>query len=230
MRIENDRAIFKKGYPGIVPFLMEEYQGEISFEIYSGIKKTVEAFSKRFAGRYFSKEALTDIATSLDGYLEKHGYERDTVGTTLYYYQYEMKQGASLDRSLVTENTVMLTEALSDRLSGNKTTFSLRELLDKGLAAFVTVEDGKAVAIATVNECLNEGAASEVTVETAIAYRQKGYAVSCVTALCDYLLSQGCSVVYCCRNNHTKSNRVAKRVGFERVGRFYAVSAYRKHT
>lgn len=107
------------------------------------------------------------------------------------------------------------------------TTFSLHELLEKKLESFVVIEEGAVVAIATVNERLQKGSVLEVTVETSPRYRQKGYAVSSVTALCGYLLDKGAVVAYCCRNTHVKSNRVAKRVGFERVGRFYAVSAYR---
>ena len=63
--------------------------------------------------------------------------------------------------------------------------------------------------------------------ETSPRFRQRGYAKSTVTALAEYLLDKGAVVAYCCRNTHTKSNKVAKGTGFSRVGRFYAVSAYR---
>ena len=109
----------------------------------------------------------------------------------------------------------------------NLTTFSLEELLDKSIVAFVTVVDSQVVAIATVNETLEETNCLEVTVETAVKYRGKGYALSNVAALTAYLIEKGATVAYCCRNNNTKSTKIARHVGFERVGRFYAVSAYR---
>ncbi|MBQ7364051.1 MAG: GNAT family N-acetyltransferase [Clostridia bacterium] len=227
MKIENDRAIFRKGYPGIVPFLMEEYRGKVSFEVYAGIRSLAETFQKRYEGRYFSKDALTFIASGMDPYLQKNGYERDTVGMTLYYYHYEMTPSQTPDLSLILDNTYRLCDLPEAMLCENLTTFSLRDLLERSLESFVTVEDGKVVAIATVNERLESGTVPEITVETAPAYRRRGYALSCVAALCDYLLKKGSPVAYCCRNTHTKSNRVAKRVGFVRVGRFYAVSAYR---
>ena len=95
--------------------------------------------------------------------------------------------------------------------------------------AYVVIEDGMVVAIATVNERLERGGVAELTVETSPRYRGRGYALSTVTALCGYLLERGAIVAYCCRNTHTKSNKVARHVGFARVGRFYAVSAYRIH-
>ena len=109
----------------------------------------------------------------------------------------------------------------------NRTTFALSELLAKSIVAFVTVREDEVVSIATVNETLENTNCLEITVETAVAHRGKRYAESNVAALTAYLLEQGATVAYCCRNTNTKSNKIARRVGFERVGRFYAVSAYR---
>lgn len=227
MRIENDKKIFSAGYPAIVPFLMEEYRGEISFEIYSGIRKEVRLFEKSFQGRLFTERALASISSSIDPYIEAHGYERDKKGATRYYYSYEAKDREAIDTSLIQKNTCLLTKEIAESAK-NRTTFSLSDLVEKGLAAFVTVIDGDVVSIATVNETLENTNCLEVTVETAVLHRGKKYAESNVAAITAYLLEQGATVAYCCRNTNTKSNKIARRVGFERVGRFYAVSAYRK--
>lgn len=227
MRIENDREIFDAGYAGIVPFLIEEYKGEVSLEVYAGAEEAARVYLARYEGRLFSKEALSFVARSLDRYLLANRYERDTVGETLYYDQYELTDDASLEPSLINGATHRLTASLLKGIKKNLTTFSLDELLAKRLAAFVVVEEGAVVAIATVNERLKRGRVLEVTVETAPRFRQKGYALSTVTALSAYLLDKGATVAYCCRHTHTKSKRVARRVGFVPVGRFYAVSAYR---
>ena len=227
MRIEDDKRIFKKKTYFIVPFLMEERYGETEFEVYRGIKKTVQAFERDYKGRYFTRDALKYISSALDPYLEENGYERDTYGTTRFYYSYEMKDKAELDSSIVLPGTHRLTEEIV-KTHKNPTTFDLKYILDVGLWAYVTLENGEVAAIATVNETLEEGSMPEVTVETAVNYRGKGYAGSCVAALCGALLDAGHKVAYCCRNTHSQSNRIAKRVGFRRIGRFYAVSAYRK--
>lgn len=226
MRVENDNKIFAAGYPAIVPFLMEEYRGGVTFEIYSGIRKEVKAFEKKFQGRYFTEKALVSLGESLDPYIEAHGYERDKKGTTRYYYSYEAKDGATIDTSLIQESTCRLNEEIVKDVK-NRTTFSLSDLLAKSIVAFVTLSEGEVVSIATVNETIGQTNCLEVTVETAVAHRGKKYAESNVAALAAYLLEQGVTVAYCCRNTNTKSNKIARRVGFERVGRFYAVSAYR---
>ena len=226
MRVENDKKIFAAGYPAIVPFLMEEYRGEVTFEIYSGVRKEVKAFENAFKGRYFTEKALFSLVSSLDAYIEANGYERDKKGATRYYYSYEAKEKEKIDLSLVQESTCLLTKEIAD-FATNRTTFSLGELVAKNIVAFVTLHDSEVVSIATVNETLEETNCLEVTVETAVAHRGKRYAESNVAALTAYLVEKGATVAYCCRNTNTKSNKIARRVGFERVGRFYAVSAYR---
>ena len=226
MRVENDKKIFAAGYPAIVPFLMEEYRGEVTFEIYSGVRKEVKAFEKAFKGRYFTEKALFSLASSLDAYIEANGYERDKKGGTRYYYSYEAKDREAIDTSLIQENSLLLTDEIAVSCR-NRTTFSLKELLEKNIVAFVTVVEDEVVSIATVNETLENTNCLEVTVETSVAHRGKKYAESNVSALTAYLLEKGATVAYCCRNTNTKSNKIARRVGFERVGRFYAVSAYR---
>lgn len=226
MRIENDKKIFAAGYPAIVPFLMEEYRADLSFEIYSGIRREVRLFEKNFKGRYFTEKALRSLAASLDAYIEAHGYMRDKKGETRYYYSYEARDPEAIDTSLVQESTCLLTKEIADSAK-NRTTFALLELVEKGLCAFVTLSEGEVVSIATVNETLETTSCLEVTVETAVAHRGKKYAESNVAAITAHLLKQGATVAYCCRNTNTKSNKIARRVGFERVGRFYAVSAYR---
>ena len=210
----------------MIPFLMEEYRGHTEFEIYSGIRKIVSQFEKEFSGKYFSEKALAHISSSLDAYIESHGYARDKKGATLYYYAYEAKDGAVIDTSLVQESTTLLTKEIADAAK-NLTTFSLEDLFEKSIVAFVTLIDDQVVAIATVNETLEETNCLEVTVETAVKYRGQGYAQSNVAALTAYLVEKGATVAYCCRNTNSKSNKIARRVGFERVGRFYAVSAYK---
>lgn len=227
MRIENDKKIFSAGYPAIVPFLMEEYRGEVSFEIYSGIRKEVRLFEKNFQGRLFTEKALKSLAASLDAYIEAHGYERDKKGETRYYYSYEAKDRKAIDTSLVQKSSCLLTKEIAEG-ANNRTTFALSALLEKELCAFVTLVGGEVVSIATVNERLDANSCLEVTVETAVAHRGKRYAESNVAAITAYLLEKGATVAYCCRNTNTKSNKIARRVGFERVGRFYAVSAYRR--
>ncbi len=225
LRIEEDEAIFKAGYPGIVPVLIEEHRGRLECEVYAGAEDAFRAYLARFEGRLFSERALRSLAESLDGYLEAHGYERDKKGTLRWYNSYELREAEQVDRSKIRSDSHLLTEALLAKGIGNRTTFPLSELLEKSLPAFVTLSAGEVVSIAAINEQAEEGL-PEITVETAVAFRKKGFAASNAAALAAYLTEQGRAVAYCCRGNHTGSNRIARGVGFEKVGRFYAIAAY----
>ncbi len=232
VRIENEKEILSspERYPAIVPFLMEEYRGKTDFEIYRGIKKQAEAFLSTYEGRYFSKTALKALLASLDPYLEKHGFFRYHRGETVWYRHFELRAGAAVDPSLLRGDSFFLdADFLKSHADlGNATTFSLTELAEKALPAFVSICEGKVVSVAAVNENLSSDAMPEMTVETAVAYRGRRLASANAAALADYLLRRGRSVAYCCRYNHTASRAIARAVGFEEVGRFFAVSAYRR--
>lgn len=227
LRIEEDGEIFEAGYPGIVPVLIEEYRGGLECEVYAGAEEAFRSYLAAFAGRLFSERALRSLAESLDGYLEAHGYERDKKGTLRWFNSYELRDKGTVDRSKIRPDSKLLTGALLSDVRENRTTFSLSELLEKGLPAFVTLLAGEVVSIAAVNEQAEEGL-PEITVETAVAFRKKGFALSNAAALAAHLTEQGRTVAYCCRGNHTGSNRIARSVGFEKVGRFYAIAAYRR--
>ncbi len=226
IRLEDDGAVFAAAYPAIVPVLIEEYRGKIELEVYTGAKERVLAHLDAYGDRLFSEKSLLALASSLDSYIEENGYRRDRRASSRLYNSYELHARAA--EGLIRPDSHRLTEILlRERVRRNDTTFSLKELLEKELPAFVTLVDGAVVSIAAINEQAGGGAIPEITVETAVAARRHGFALSNVAALANYILSQGSPTAYCCRTNHTASNRIARRAGFEPVGRFYALTAYR---
>lgn len=231
IRIEDDRKIFAcpARYPALVPFLMEEVRGSVDFEVYRGVKAIAEAFAADYAGRFFTPAALKAIGRALDPYLEAHGYCREKRGQTVWYRHFELVAGSAVNPHLLREDSFFLDDALMAAFPalGNATTFRPRELIAHGLPAYVTIADGKIVSVATVNENLSADAMPEMTVETAVAYRGRSYATANAAALARCLLARGKTVAYCCRHTHTASAAIARRVGFEEIGRFFAVTAYR---
>lgn len=229
IRWENDKKIFEAEYPAIVPFLMEEYRGHTDFEVYSGVRRVVTAFEKEYRGRFFSDAALEAIGSVLDPYITAHGYRRETRGGKIWYRSFEMRGASRVDPALFRADSFFLNKAflLSHPTLKNATTFHPMELAEKGLPAFVTVAEDTIVSVAAVNENFDSEAMAEITVETAVAHRGKAYATANAAALTDHLLKNGRSVAYCCRKNNTKSTKIARRLGMEEVGRFFAVTAYR---
>ena len=221
---EKEKRIFKADYPMIVPFLVSEYADGLEIEVYSGVKRTVKRFLKRFGADVFSDEALTAVNEELERYANAHGYEGETHERLRWYYSFALRSKESLDSSAVLEPSTMIED---DSLE-NLTTLDVKENLEKGIPMFATVVDGKIVSMACVNEYGDGQKMLEITVESAPEYRRKGYACSNTAALAGFLLENGYSVAYCCSRYNEGSRRIAESLGFEKVGRFYAYNAYRK--
>ena len=88
---------------------------------------------------------------------------------------------------------------------------------DGGLCSAV-VKDGKTVAIAGVND-FSDDSSTEVYVECAKAYRRRGYARCALSALCEFLISEGKAVSYKTYADNTPSCRLAESAGFSEIGR-----------
>ena len=68
--IENDKEIFEADYPAIVPFLLQEQNGEVYIEAYSGIEDIAVQYELRFENEYFSDAALRWLNANIQSYLD----------------------------------------------------------------------------------------------------------------------------------------------------------------
>lgn len=222
--IENDKEIFEADYPAIVPFLIQEQDGEIYIEAYSGIEDLAEQYELRFENEYFSDTALKWLDLNIRDYLDQNGYYREERGVMRWYHAYILSDADRVNTSLIREDSIMLKEPVK-----SKTLIKPKEHLELSMPVFATVIDGIAVSIATVNPHSDDQNCLEITAETAVDYRKRGYGASNVTALSKYLLENGYSVAYCCSRYNRASKKIAEKIGFENDGRFYAVDAYKKY-
>ncbi len=223
LTIEDESEIISSGYPVIVPLLVEEYKGDFEIEAYSRIEKIAEEYHSKFFGKFFSSNAIDWIDERLRPYVESEGYLRECTGKYRWYYRYEANADTKLPTELILPSTEMLSEGEYDFL----VSFSLAEQLSKGLPSFVTKDGDRIVSIATVNEHSDGQKMLEITVETAPAYRSRGFGLSNTVALADYLVNRGFGVTYACSKYNRASCCLAKKAGFEKVGRFYAYTAYK---
>ncbi len=222
--VEKEKKIFKADYPMIVPFLVSEYGEDLELEVYSGVKRIAKRFVKKYGKDIFSDEALALINEELENYAVSHGYEGETHERLRWYYSFSMRSAENLDISAILPSSVKIEEDVFENL----TTLDVGENLEKNIPIFATLEDGKIVSMACVNEYGEGQKMLEITVETAPEYRKKGYARSNTAALAKFLLENGYSVAYCCSRYNEGSRRIAESLGFDFVGRFYAYNAYRK--
>lgn len=211
-------------YPGIVPVFMNYENNEIYFEIYKGLENQINSFINDYHNRYFTKEAFDYLCNCVDGYLLNKPYKRDKYGQTRFYRKFMLEDKASVNQEVIKPSTVMMHSQLED--IPNLTTLFAEDTGKIPSLSFVSVEGGKIVSVATVNDTQSQHV-KEITVNTALKYRGKGLGASNTAALSDYLLKNGYNVAYCVSNYNKASIKIAKKCGFKETGKFYAVSAYK---
>ena len=209
----------------IVPFLIIEENGKTEIEAYKGVSREVEELIVYQNINCFSKSGIDMIDDALLPYVTKLGYEREICGKYRWYLSYKATEKTGINETLILENTEKLSK--KHLKYKNLLTFDLSELLEKRLDAFVVIRDGSVVSIAAVNEHEKGRNMLEITVETALSYRQNGFASSAAASLCRYLIGRGNSVAYVCSRYNRNSLLTARKVGFEYSGRFYAYTAYK---
>ncbi len=214
---ESESPLFESSAPMIVPMLIWQEDDELRIEAYEGVREIAEEFERRFARYPFSKAALDWLDEQLAPYCNRHDYYREVQGKYRWYrqftYTYEEKDELILPSTFRWEGDPNLSGLLLD--------------LDPDWLTYVTVVDGVIVSAARVNEYDPDESSPEITVETALEYRGKGFGVSNVLALARALAEKGERAQYVCSRYNRGSAKLAERAGFAETGRFYAYTAYK---
>lgn len=224
--IEDEEELIGAGVPAIVPVVFCRYKSKIELECYYGVYPQVREFLLK-SENPFSKEKLLELDALLAPYLREIGYQRPEQGKLRYYRSFVLWKEGNLKKEAILPSSRMLTPGLLSKIKRNDTDFDPEELIEKGLPAAVTVEDGELLSIATVNEHSEGQRLLEATVYTLPRARGRGYGASNVAVLSRSLLKKKKGVVYCCSCRNTPSVRLAKSLGFQSESRFYAVDAYK---
>lgn len=211
-------------YCGIVPFLVDLEGDSMNVEVYEGLEDAAIEYIKKYENAPFSKSAFDFICTAVDEYLKDKPYSRDEYGRTRFYRKFMITDKSSLDPGLIKASSVKMEGSMNSL--ENLTSLFSDDTKEVPPLSFVTVENGSIVSVATVNDT-DSDSILELTVNTAPAFRGQGFAASNVTSLAGYLLDGGYKVAYSASNYNKASIKIAKKCGFEQIGRFYAVSAYK---
>ncbi len=188
-----------------------------------GLAALIGDYQARFSAHPLSDRALTYIHDEATELLDALGYETDPYGRKKWVYAFICDLVADLSLSRVQSTTRQLTQG--ELAVKNRTTVDPAELLEYGLDAFVTVVENEIVSIASVNPGGDESCA-EINIQTAPLYRGRGYGVSNVVALSEFLIKQGKEVIYeVSRYNHP-SIATAKAAGFSEEARLYMLPCY----
>lgn len=213
---ESAEELFEKGAPMIVPMLIWQENGNLKIEVYDDVREVAEEFERLFSRNPFSRAALDWIDERLTPYCNNHGYYRERYGKYRWYREFIFTE--RYNSREIHPSTI--------RWEGEPQLSGLLLDLDPSWLTYVTVEDGIIVSAARVNEYDPDSSSPEITVETAVPYRGKGYGASNVLALSRALAENGEAARYVCSRYNSASAKLAKKAGFDEIGRFYAFTAY----
>ena len=213
---ESACELFENRAPMIVPMLIWQENGELRIEAYDEVREIAEEFERLFSRHPFSRAALDRLDEMLTPYCNSRGYFREAYGKYRWYREFVYSGSCDAD---VQPSTV--------RWEGEPNLSGLLLDLDPAWLTYVTVVDGVIVSAARVNEYDPDVSSPEITVETAVEYRGKGYGASNVLALSRALAENGECARYVCSRYNRGSAKLAEKAGFKEVGRFYAFTAYR---
>ncbi len=188
-----------------------------------GIESVLVCYADQYAAYPLCDRALDYLFKTVTDRLYDMGYRTDPHGRKKWLYAFVCDDAKALALDRVLPGTVKLTEEMLSL--PNRTTVNPEMLLACGFDAFVTVECGEIVSVASVNPGGSEECA-EINIQTAPDYRSRGFGVSNVVALCEYLLTQGKTVLYEASCHNSRSTATARAAGLREEARLYMIPCY----
>lgn len=210
---DGEEFIRETAFDLAVPVHIELFEGETKIFSYPALENVCKSLEEGYSD-LFSEEAIYFVRSGCSDFRNELGYAEDKYPDN-WGYNFICE-----DIELEKDN-----EAERIRRDGkykNLTTFSIRECLAAERVIFAIVKEGQIVSVAVTAEAPQKCSDFvEIGVETAPAYRGKGYAVAAVRALCDFLVKKGHRVLYKCYHRNIASTATARKAGFSEVGKFY---------
>jgi len=185
------------------------WDGNINISCYQETLDLANRIAECINNDTLSDSVISEVKSSLDSLYCKRGYFMDSRFPEIDYVGI-LKNFPARGK---------YTSARGKDVTGmrNLTEIDIDEAVLLGQESFVCVADGAIVSVAVEN-FLHDGAV-EIAVETAEAYRGKGYAYSvCADLICD-IISAGYFVTWHCNEDNIESVNLANKLGFVRAGR-----------
>ncbi len=218
---EGEELALAQGWDTAIPLSFTRLEGEgTTVTVFPCVSAVGEAFLSRYADDPTADEALAFIFAELGPRLREWGYAddrfRDRWG---YVLRRSPASTCSIPRGI---SAVRLTEADEEK---NRTTYDIAATCAFGCLSYgVRVPGAGVVSLAATHEPFDSAAPPariEVGVETAPAYRRRGYAAASLDALATALCACGTTVEYRCQRYNRASRRTALQAGFRQVGVYY---------
>lgn len=188
--------------------------GYTVFSVIPELMDFVKNFAIMFSKDLFDIKAFEYLFDYLETYIKKYPRQlyREEEALEKYMIYYGLNDKHRIEYSKIQDNTVQFTSANQYQ----NITDEYKELSIDGVY-FGTLIGNNIVSVTGTNGMDNE--VVDIGVETHIDHRHKGYALSNIAALSDYLLNIGRVVKYGCNNLNVYSNRSAVSSGFEIIAK-----------
>lgn len=197
-----------------VPVHVEQFNGDTKIFAYPFAKKLCEEYEERFADDLFSDDALDFLRDGCGNFCNELGYQEE---------KHPKNWGYNFVCASNTSDEVIKCERIRrDGKYKNLTTFNIAECLAYERVIYAVVKEGQIVSVAVTSEAVSSAEdIIEIGTETAVGYRQNGYSAAAVRALSEFLCAKGLKVLYKCHRENIASAAVARKAGFDEVGKFF---------
>lgn len=214
---EEEAWILETHFDAAIPIHVEDFCGKVQVFAFPSVEKCVERYLAEYKDDLFSDAALDALRRGCRDFCRANGYHED---------KYPKNWGYNLILEELPQKfeprDAICKRLLSARSVENQTTFDLKATLDSGRVVFAVMAEGKVVSLAVTATSLAEAEKwVEISVETAPAYRGRGYAKAAIGALSAFLVEKGHTVLFKCHHGNLASRSAALACGFSDAGKFY---------
>lgn len=197
--------------------------GRIEIISYSFTQKIAEEFEEKFSSNPFSNEAKRFLSEKLTPAMNELGYDTEGAADRIHL-EYRCDKVDTTKILPECEIISTLEGEKWDELPLDEFALDPEDRTDR----MAVVRDGdKIVCFAGLNDISEDDGYIEVTVECCENYRHRGFGVSCIAKLTDYLLSLGERVKYICIEDNYASRAAAESAGFVLYDRCMPFVCYR---
>lgn len=208
-----------------IPFRLTLREGgEPEITVFPSLKKAAEEFSAKFvtAKEIFTPEAIDWVRKRVEPFMLERRFALSGEGRD-HFVNYRLE---AIDEGLILPTTQLITHTGGLE---NLTGYDFDAMSEYGHICVGTVVDGKIVSAACTNYPCDldepDELGFEIGVETAEAWRKKGFAASNCAALASMLLSHGSEVLYECESKNPASVGLIKKLGGVEFAKNFCVVA-----
>ncbi|MCI8331221.1 MAG: GNAT family N-acetyltransferase [Clostridiales bacterium] len=204
----------------VVGFLDQPFEIQVFDHCAGLLHREMDLLQEADKGDYLSDAFYERVNRCLCHEVKKLGYTPD------YAYTHGYMMNFMAEKALCTHRLQDTTKQLDDLADYHDATES--EFHTDSFPVFATLADKTLLSVCGVNEFTGDfsDGTAEIAVATAPEARGRGYALSNVIAMTNFLLKQGFRVVYQCFCDNEPSAKLALRAGFRLVSRDYHYVCY----